>query len=154
MDRRKLDEMDADEQVELLKQHYDTENLGDVPRAEVLAAGAYPLEVKKRWYADRYNVLEVAYIADAQLDFLEWQAGMMDERPDGIKYDDPEEGSNILSTMEMAELAIRLDEIEDKVRRINQSRDRYKRKYERAEANVDRLKNKGRLYHLKRLILG
>lgn len=154
-------QQNADEIKSTLKSRYDAESIGDVPRSEIFTrVHERPTEIAVEWLKENYNVKEIAYIADEQLDFLEHQAGIID-RPEGIKWDDPEEGSNIMSSDELAELAVRLGQAEDKVRRIKSNRDTYSHRAESRQNKVERLekeladyKNAGRLHHLKRLVLG
>ena len=157
----KLENKDADEIKADLKSTYGVDTLGDVPRSAIMTrVHDMPVELQVEWLTANYNVKEIAYFADRELDFVEYQAGMRDS-PEGIKYDDPEEGSNIMSSEELAELATRLGQVEDKVRRIKNNRDRYSNKFEQTEAELERkqeelaeYKNAGRLHHLKRLVLG
>lgn len=156
-----LENKDADEIKKDLKTTYGADTLGDVPRSAVMTDfREMPVELQVDWLNANYNVKEIAYIADKQLDFLEYQAGLIG-RPEGIKFDNPDEGSNIMSSEELGELAVRLGQAEDKVRRIKNNRDRYSNKFEQTEAELERkqeelaeYKNAGRLHHLKRLVLG
>lgn len=152
---------DATEIKNKLKSRYGVESFADVPRSAILERSTeIPVDVTVDWLDSNYNVKEIAYIADMQLDFLEYQAGMIDE-PEGIKWDDPDDGSNIMSSEELAELAVRVGQVEDKVRRIKSSKDTYSNRAESNQNKVDELEEElaeiegaGRLYHLKRLVFG
>lgn len=151
---------ELDEQVRLLKKNYDVENLEDVPHAEVFAEGAYSAELRQRWLDSSFNIKQLVGIAFEELEFLEYQAGVIDDT-EGIDMDDPTEVNNVLSSEEVTDLIVRFADLEHKFRHVKNARDRYSHKKEHLEKKVGRLEDEledyrqaGRLHHLKRLVLG